>query len=118
MTDDETKLERLFENYRAACPEIEPGALFMPRLWQKIEARQSFGPVFERLTRLFASAAAAVCLLLLVLNLVSTPQNLNANETYTDALVAEQSAEQMYPTEAILKAPPSVRSAVAAAAGH
>jgi hypothetical protein len=113
MTDDETKLERLFENYRAACPEVEPGALFMPRLWQRIEARQGFGPVFERLTRLFASVAAAVCLLLLVLNLVSTPNNALANESYTDALVSQNNAEQTYYSEATLITPPSVRSAVA-----
>jgi hypothetical protein len=101
MTDDETTLNRLFESYRDACPAIEPDSLFMPRLWQKIEARQSFGPVFERLTRLFASAAAAVCLLLLVLNLISSPQNRLTASSYTDALMAEHSAEQTYYTEAI-----------------
>ncbi|MGH9610615.1 MAG: hypothetical protein ACRD34_13195 [Bryobacteraceae bacterium] len=113
MTDDETKLDRLFENYRAACPEIEPGALFMPRVWQRIEARQGFAPIFEHLTRLFASSAAAVCLLLLVLNLVSTPHNSLAGESYTDGLVAQNNAEQTYYSEATLITPPSVRTAAA-----
>jgi hypothetical protein len=105
MTDDETTLNRLFESYRAACPEIEPGSLFMPRLWQKIESRQSFRSAFERLSRLFAAASAAVCLLLLVLNLVSAPQTRLPEPSYTDALVAEHSAEQTYYTEAIWTGP-------------
>lgn len=105
MTDDDITLGRLFESYRDACPEVEPGALFMPRLWQRIEARQSFSSVFERLTRMFAAASAAVCLLLLVLNLVSTPHSSISDQSYTDALMAEHSVEQTYYTEAILTTP-------------
>lgn len=105
MTDDETTLNRLFESYGAACPEIEPDSLFMPRLWQKIEARQSFRSAFERLSGLFAAASAAVCLLLLVLNLVSTPQTHLSEPSYTDALIAEHSAERTYYTEAIWTGP-------------
>lgn len=116
MTDDEIRLQRLFESYRNACPEVEPGALFMPRLWQRIEARQSFGSAFDRLSRLMAAVSAAVCLLLLVLNLVSSPASAVSDQSYTDALMAEHSVEQTYYTEAILTTPPAVRAA--GAAGH
>jgi hypothetical protein len=102
MTDyEESGLEKLFASYRAACPEVEPSVNFMPELWQKIEARQSFGSVFARLSRMFAAASAAVCLLLLLLNMVSTSRYHPAYSTYTDALMAEHSAEQTYYTEAI-----------------
>ena len=39
MGDDE-RLDALFRAYRQACPDPEPSADFMPRLWLKIEARE------------------------------------------------------------------------------
>lgn len=114
MTDDETRLQMLFESYRDACPEVEPSALFMPHLWQRIEARQSFGSAFGRLSRMLAAVSAAVCLLLLVLNLVSSPASPVSDQSYTDALMAQHSVEETYYTEAILTTPPGVRAAVAA----
>src|SRR5579875_3163122 len=108
MTDyEESGLEKLFASYRAACPEVEPGVNFMPELWQKIEARQSFGSVFERLSRMFAAASAAVCRLLV--NMVSTSRYRPPYSTCTDALLAEQSAEQTYYTEAIYASVPVVQ---------
>jgi hypothetical protein len=100
-TERDAELDQLFRRYRDACPDVEPGAQFMPVLWQKIEARQSFWSVFERLGRLIASASAVICLLLLVLNLVSSPAALNVLPTYADALVADHSAEKTYYAEAI-----------------
>jgi hypothetical protein len=105
MRDDNAALGQLFERYRAACPEVEPDSLFMPRLWEKIEARQSFGWVFGRLTRLLSAASAAVCLLLLFLNLFAAPHYQPSAPSYTDALMADRSAERTYYTEAIWTAP-------------
>ena len=45
MSDD-SKLDQLFQTYRAACPDVEPSTNFMPNLWQRIEGRHSFGFVF------------------------------------------------------------------------
>jgi len=95
---DERSLDELFLRYRDACPEVDPGPNFMPMLWQKIEARHSFWFTFVRFGRGALTASAAVCLLLLVLNLSSTPQVM---ASYTDAILAETSAEQTYYTEAI-----------------
>jgi len=95
---DERSLDELFARYRMACPDVEPGQNFMPLLWQKIEARHGFWFTFVRLGRGALTASAALCLLLLVLNLSSTPQ---AMASYTDAILAETSAEQTYYTEAI-----------------
>jgi hypothetical protein len=35
------KLDGMFQEYRAALPDVEPGARFMPGLWQRIEARRT-----------------------------------------------------------------------------
>ncbi len=95
---DERSLDELFDRYRLACPEVEAGPNFMPSLWQKIEARHGFWFTFVRFGRGALTASAALCLLLLVLNLSSTPQVM---ASYTDAILAESSAEQTYYTEAI-----------------
>jgi len=95
---EERSLDELFERYRLACPEINAGPNFMPVLWQKIEARHGFWFTFVRFGRGALTASAALCLLLVVLNLASTPQVM---ASYTDAILAESSAEQTYYTEAI-----------------
>jgi hypothetical protein len=96
--NDEDRLDEFFQRYRLACPEIDAGPDFMPVLWQKIEARHSFWFTFVRFGRGALTASAALCLLLLVLNLAATPQVM---ASYTDAILAESSAEQTYYTEAI-----------------
>ena len=48
------RFDNLLRDYREACPEVEPGANFMPGLWQKIEARQTVPFAMRRvLPRLF-----------------------------------------------------------------
>lgn len=105
MIDDESRLDEFFRKYRAACPEVEPGANFMPGIWQKIEARHNFWFIFQGLARTTAAASAALCLLLLVLNLVAAPAAHLPAPTYMDALIADHSAERLYYTEAIRSTP-------------
>jgi len=107
MTNDDSGLDKLFQSYRAACPDVEPEANFMPRLWQKIEARHSFGFVFQRLCRPVMTASAALFLLLLVLNFISAPQAHLLAPSYADALMADHTAETTYYTEAIRSTPGS-----------
>jgi hypothetical protein len=97
----EAELDKLFAQYRAACPEVELNPNFMPVLWQKIEARQNFWPVFGRFGRMATTASAALCLLLLALNLLTSPSALNIIPTYADALMADHSAEKTDYGEAI-----------------
>ena len=101
MMDDEIRLDETFRRYRDACADIEPSANFMPGIWQKIEARQGFWPVFERFGAMVASASAALCLLLLALNLLWSPGLNTSPPSYTDALLADHSAEKTYYAEAI-----------------
>ena len=113
MDNNESRLDDLFERYRAACPEIEPGANFMPNLWEKIDARHSFWFVFQGLARAAATASAALCLLLLLLNLVAPPQSYLPAPTYTDALMADHSAESLYYTEGLRSQVPAEEPAMA-----
>ena len=50
------------------------------------------------------TASAAVCLLLLFLNFVAKPED-HLGPTYTDALMADHSAERTYYTEGIRDLP-------------
>jgi hypothetical protein len=99
MTIGDRELDDLFHKYRASCPEVEGSAIFMPKLWERIESRRSFWFAFQGLGRTAMTASTALCLLLLILNLFAGPQNL---PTYTDALAADTSTpEQTYYAEAI-----------------
>lgn len=63
----DNQLNALFQAYRAALPDRDPGPAFMPRLWERIEARRSFTLTFRRLTQVFVTGAAAICILLALL---------------------------------------------------
>jgi hypothetical protein len=90
----------LFQSYRAACPEVEASANFMPNLWQRIESRHSFGFVFQHVARATMTACAALCLLLVFLNFASPfRERLVQTPNYTDVLMAEHTAENTDFTE-------------------
>jgi hypothetical protein len=57
-------LNALFRAYREACPAPEPSPEFMPKLWGRIEARQSFTFSFRRMANAFLTAAMAASLAL------------------------------------------------------
>ncbi len=78
----------------------------MPGLWQKIEAKQSFWSVFGRSGKLATTVSAALCLLLLALNLLAPPTPHTVAPTYTDALMADHSAEKTDYAEAIRSVAP------------
>src|SRR5271155_4223201 len=61
--DQDKELNHLFERYRASLPDPEASVNFMPELWRKIEARQTFVARVKKLTQVFVAAAAAICLL-------------------------------------------------------
>jgi hypothetical protein len=70
-------------------------------MWMKIEGRRSFWFVFQKLAQTAMTACAALCLLLVLLNVYSASQALALVPSYTDALMAEHTAEQTDFTEAI-----------------
>lgn len=107
MNVDDPKLDRLFQLYRASCPEVEPSADFMPAIWQKIEARRSFSFTFRRVASALAGASVAIGLLMTGLNLAGERRNVFIAPTYADALAVDQTVEKTYYTEAIRPIPPT-----------
>jgi len=101
---DEARLDTLFMAYREACPDREPGADFMPQLWQKIEARDRVSTVFGRLARNLVTAALALSVLLgLAVSLSSRGAPL-PSESYVEVLAedhARQSLDYFEPAEIV-----------------
>ncbi len=93
---DETRLDVLFQAYRAACPDPEPSANFMPLLWQRIEARQSVSVVFSRLARNLMTAALALSILLgLVVSFSGSRVGQLPSESYVEVLADEHYSQTL-----------------------
>jgi len=88
--DKNAKLDSLFAGYRAAMPDPEPGADFMPGLWRRIEARRASNFwIFRRLAQVCVGATVALALLMgavLIPNLEKAPIY---NSSYVDELAAD-----------------------------
>ncbi len=90
------KLTALLAAYREACPDPEPDANFMPTLWRKIEARQTFAVTIRRISRAFVTVAAAMCVLMaVVLVSVQSRRSVFNSGSYVEMLAAEQAPEGM-----------------------
>jgi hypothetical protein len=90
---EDAKLDRLFQAYQRACRAPEPGADFMPRLWQRIESRQRYSFFFGRLAGGFVSVAVALCLAMAVYLYLPKPQQSDFyTHSYVEALAADQTA--------------------------
>ena len=83
--NDEERLDALFRAYRDACPTPEASANFMPNLWQRIEARQTYTFSFKRMANALVTAAVALSIVLGVyMSIPST--NGYVSQSYTEAL--------------------------------
>src|SRR5580698_4605790 len=83
--EDET-LDALFRAYRDACPDPEASANFMPTLWARIDARQTFLFSFRRMANAFVTAAVALSIALSVYLSIPRTTPGTAPETYVEAL--------------------------------
>jgi hypothetical protein len=83
--NNEEKLDALFRAF-AQCPTPDPSANFMPTLWQKIEARQTFTFSFRRIAHAFAAAAAALTVALSIYMYVPRTNAPVPSQTYLDVL--------------------------------
>ena len=82
--NDEERLDALFRAYRDACPSPEVSANFMPNLWQRIEARQTYAFSFRRMANAFVTAALALSIALGLY--MSIPRSTPYSQTYIEAL--------------------------------
>lgn len=86
LRGDEEKLDALFQAYRLACPDLEASANFMPDLWQRIEARQSFAFSFRRLANALVPVAVALSLALGIYAYTPRHTASYTPQTYIEAL--------------------------------
>jgi|SRR5271165_3537253 len=94
--DQNQELDHLFERYRAALPDPDAGANFMPELWRKIEARQFFLRRVKKLTQVFVAAAAAICLFLgIALQVPVSTETPVVRGNYVDVLADANPAENL-----------------------
>ena len=93
--DREQRLDRLWTEYRAACPDTEPGANFMPALWQRIEARRN--PVLQWVTmsRRALVGALAMCVVLGIAMGTALSSSQFYQSTYIEALDDTQVTEDL-----------------------
>jgi negative regulator of sigma E activity len=94
-TNGEERLDALFAEYREALPDPEAGSDFMPKLWQKIEARRVETTwVFRRLAQICVAATVALTLLLGTV-LMPQPDNSDVfySGSYVDILAADHAED-------------------------
>ena len=88
MEEFDGKVRGLLNEYRAACPDFEGSAGFVPGLWRKIEARRSGALALRRLAAALVVSAAAAALLMGTV-LIPRYQNHEVySATYVDVLQA------------------------------
>jgi hypothetical protein len=87
--NNEERLDALFRAYREACPDRDPSPNFMPNLWQRIEARQSFTFSLRRMAGGFVTAALALSLALGVYMAIPHSQSYTP-QSYIEALADNQ----------------------------
>ena len=92
--NNDERLDALFQAYRAACPDRDPSANFMPELWQRIEARQTFTFSFRRMANAFVTAGLALTVALGVyMAMPSKPAQNSYTISYLQALVDTSSLD-------------------------
>src|SRR3954452_21400982 len=92
-SSDDERLDALFREFASVCPDREPSANFMPRLWQQIEARQTYTFSFGRMANALVTAAVALSIVLGVY--MSIPRsNPYYSQTFVEVL-ADASSQDM-----------------------
>ena len=87
--DENSELDTLFRAYRAACPDPEVSANFMPELWRRIEERQRSVFFMCRWARALVTAAAVLSLGMAAYLYIPHGRNsVFSMEIYVEALAA------------------------------
>jgi hypothetical protein len=96
MKNMDDKLDALFAEYRAAVPDLDGSADFMPKLWQKIEARGADPlAVLRKFAKVCVTAAVALVVIFVIslARLQVEPVFSATSSTYIDALDAEHASD-------------------------
>ena|SRR5581483_9147321 len=90
MRDMSDKLDRLFAEYREACPDPEAGAGFMPGLWQRIEARRASNVIMlRRIAQICVGATLALTLVIGAVLIPKVERLTLYSSTYVDVIAAD-----------------------------
>ena len=90
MEPMDVKLNQLLVAYRNAVPDPEASPQFMPKLWQRIDARRNESlSIFRRLAEVCVLATLTLALLMSVFHPQSDP---GVTGNYVDALKDEQTS--------------------------
>jgi len=103
--NDDQQLDALFQAYRGACADPDPSPNFMPELWARIESRQSFTSVFQRMANALATAAVALSLVLGAYMAIPRSSPTVLNETYVEVLAEANSPDVVAPVSVDLDRP-------------
>lgn len=83
---EEERLNALFRAFAGACPDRDPSANFMPNLWRRIEARQTYTFSFRRMANALVTAAVALSIALGVYMAIPHTTATTASQSYIEAL--------------------------------
>jgi len=89
---DEAALDGLLRAYRAACPDPEASANFMPGVWARIESRRRADNVFRRMAGALVTAALLASVILGLMVSYSTTSPI-AGSSWVQVLAAEHDAD-------------------------
>jgi hypothetical protein len=93
LGSDDDRLDALFRAYANACPGRDPSANFMPELWGRIEARQSYSFSLRRMASTLATAALAFSIALGVWLALPSRSQVAAGQSYVEALAEANAVE-------------------------
>lgn len=83
---DDERLDALFRAFAKACPGRDASANFMPGLWGRIEARQSYAFSLRRMANTLATAAVAFSIALGLYMALPRASQAIGGQTYIEAL--------------------------------
>jgi hypothetical protein len=97
MSDNnrEQRWDQLAAEYRAACPDMDGGADFMPGVWRRIEAKRSQVFAWTAMSRRVLAAAVAICCLFAVVMSSSLQSSLTVAGTYIETLDDDDSNDDL-----------------------
>ena len=90
------ELDSMLAAYRHAVPDPEASPEFMPALWRKIDGRRNLVFRMGRLTRLFLSSAAALCLVMTAVQTFPKLDHRAARPSYLDVLAESHNSDNLF----------------------
>lgn len=92
---NEAKLDRLLAAYRDACPVPEASPNFMPQLWGRIDASQSWTRQVWKWANSLTVAAALASLFFVMLQLMPHSTGVFASSTYLETLDSQHDRDAL-----------------------